>query len=129
MVCTDLELVSREAIIRVPGNTTYFKEFDVIRVEWQIFSDVAGTVPLGDPFVFTSSPLTPDMVSNGFNVKIGPYATVVRPCARNSVDIHYFVTVPNEGEVPSERGFTTTRFSNLGGQFCEEIPVLKNTTQ
>lgn len=126
MACADLEPVSREAVIRIPGNTTYFKEFDVIRVEWQIFSNPAGTTPVGTPFVFTSPQLTPDMVANGFNMKIGPYDTVVRPCARNSVDIHYFVTVAGEGEVKSQRGFTTTRFSNLGGQFCEEIPVLEN---
>ncbi|MEW5715921.1 hypothetical protein AB1462_26640 [Pseudomonas sp. SB113] len=126
MACTDLEVVTREAVIRIPGNTVYFKEHDQIRLEWQIFSNVAGTTPLGDPFVFMSAPLTPDMVANGFNMKIGPYMTVVRPCARNSVDIHYFVDVPSEGPVKSQRGFTTTRFANLGGLFCEEIPVLED---
>lgn len=126
MVCSDLERVSREAVIRIPGNTTYFKEFDVIRAEWQIFDSAAGTSPLGDPVVFTSKPLTPDMVSNGFNINIGPYETVVRPCARNSVDIHYFVMVAGEGEVKSQRGFTTTRFANLNGNFCEDIDSLEN---
>ena len=124
MACSDLEVVTREAVIRIPGNTVYFREHDQIRVEWQIYSNAAGTMPSGSPFEFMSAPLTPDMVTNGFNMKIGPYATVVRPCARNSVDIHYFVNVPGEGSVKSQRGFTTTRFSNLGGQFCEEIPVL-----
>ncbi|WP_053135132.1 hypothetical protein [Pseudomonas sp. MIACH] len=126
MACTDLELVTREAVIRIPGNTVYFREFERIRVEWQIFSNAAGTTPLGDPFEFISDPLTPDMVANGFNMKIGPYATVVRPCGRNSVDIHYFVDVPGEGPVKSQRGFTTTRFANLGGQFCEDMPVLED---
>lgn len=126
MACPDLQPVTREAVIRIPGNALYFKEHDIIRVEWQIFSDVAGTVPLGDSFEFLSEPLTPDMVSGGFNMNIGPYATVVRPCARNSVDIHYFVNVPGEGSVRSRRGFTTTRFANLGGQFCEDLPVLED---
>ena len=129
MACPDLELVTREAVIRIPGNTVYFKEHDVIKVQWQIFSNAAGTTPLGAPFLFYSPPLTPDMVSNGFNLKIGPYTTVVRPCARNSVDIHYFVNVPGEGEVPSDRGFTTTRFANIGNQFCEDLPVLKDPSK
>lgn len=125
MACTDLNPFSFSARVRVPGNTTYFQNGAVVRLEWQVCSDEAGTMPLGDPVPFDSDPLTPDMVSNGFFLTIEPYTTVIRPAGRNSVTIQYFATV-NGVEEPSEKGFTRTLFANRATPplYCEELPVL-----
>jgi len=125
MACTDLDPFNFSARVRVPGNTTYFQEDAVVRVEWQVYSDRASTTPLGDPVSFNSLPLTPDMVSNGFFLTIQPYTTVIRPAGRNSVSIQYFAMV-NGVEEPSEKGFTTTLFANRSTPplYCEELPVL-----
>jgi hypothetical protein len=120
LACTDLNVVNREATVRVPGNTTYFKEFMTVRCEFRVFSDTTGDTQLGTTLTLNSAPLTPDMVSNGFDIKI-PY-TALRPAARNSVDFHYFVSIPGEGDQPSVRAWTRTRFTDLSGLFCEEQP-------
>lgn len=125
MACTDLDPFNFSARVRVPGNTVYFEEDSIVRLEWQVYSDRTSTTPLGAPVSFSSPPLTPDMVSNGFFVPIQPYATVIRPAARNSVSIQYFAVV-NGVEEPSEKGFTTTLFANRSTPplFCEELPIL-----
>jgi hypothetical protein len=123
MDCSDLDRFSFSARVRVPGNTTYFQEDTVVRLEWQVYSDVTGTTPLGDPVSFDSAPLTPDMVSNGFFLTIQPYTSVIRPAGRNSVTIQYFATV-NGVEEPSEKGFTRTLFANRLMLYCEEQDVL-----
>lgn len=92
----------------------------VVRCEFRVFSDITGDTQLGNTLALSSLPLTPDMVSNGFDIKI-PY-TALRPAARNSVDFHYFVPIPGEGEQPSVRAWTRTRFTDLNGFFCEEQP-------
>lgn len=123
LACTDLQNVTRAAVVRISGNMTYFKEHMVIRGEWRVFSDAAGTTQLGPAHDVNSPPLTLDMVANGFDLTIAPYMTVVRPAARNSADFHYFVDIPGEGEVKSQRAFTRTRFTDLNGLFCEEQPI------
>ena len=120
LACTDLNRATREATVRVPGNTVYFQEHMVVRCEFRVFSDITGDTQLGNTLALSSLPLTPDMVSNGFDIKI-PY-TALRPAARNSVDFHYFVPIPGEGEQPSVRAWTRTRFTDLNGFFCEEQP-------
>ncbi|MHA6575867.1 hypothetical protein [Pseudomonas yamanorum] len=120
LACTDLNRVTWAAVVRVPGNTTYFTENMIIRGEWRVFSDAAGTTQLGPTYPFNSLPLTPDMVANGFDLTIQPYMTVLKPAARNSADFHYFVDVPGEGEVKSQRAYTRTRFADLNGVFCED---------
>ncbi|WEL75523.1 hypothetical protein P0D92_26195 [Pseudomonas sp. CBSPAW29] len=122
LACTDLNPVTRSTVVRVPGNTN-FKTDMVIRGEWRVFSDAAGETQLGATHPFNSPPLTAEMVANGFDVTIQPYMTVVRPAARNSVDFHYFVDIPGEGEVKSQRAFTRTRFADLNGLYCEEQPI------
>ncbi|WP_439855346.1 hypothetical protein [Pseudomonas yamanorum] len=125
LACRDLNPSNFSARVRVPGNTTYFEVDSVIRLEWQVYSDRGHTTPLGDPVSFSSPPLTPDMVSNGFLLVIQPYMSVIRPAGRNSVGIQYFATV-NGVEESSEMGFTTTLLANRNTPplYCEELPVL-----
>ncbi|WP_073525121.1 hypothetical protein [Pseudomonas fluorescens] len=120
LACTDLNRATREATVRVPGNTMYFREYMVVRCEFRVFSDITGDTQLGTTLPLSSPQLTPDMVSNGFDIKI-PY-TALRPAARNSVDFHYFVPIPGEGEQPSVRAWTRTRFTDLNGLYCEQQP-------
>ena len=120
LACTDLNRATREATVRVPGNTVYFQEHMVVRCEFRVFSDITGDTQLGTTLPLSSPQLTPDMVSNGFDIKI-PY-TALRPAARNSVDFHYFVPIPGEGEQRSQRAWTRTRFTDLNGLYCEEQP-------
>lgn len=122
LACTDLDRVNREATVRVPGNTVYFKEHMIVRCEFKVFSDITGDIQLGDTLPLYSVPLTPDMVSTGFDMKI-PYASL-RPAARRSVDFHYYVPIPGEGEQPSVRAWTRTRFTDGNGFYCEEQPPI-----
>lgn len=119
LACSDLRPVTRSAVVRVPGNTNFQRDM-VIRGEWRVFSDAAGETQLGATHPFYSPPLTAEMVASGFDVTIQPYMTVVRPAARNSADFHYFVDIPGEGEVKSQRAFTRTRFADLNDLYCEE---------
>lgn len=118
--CTDLNRTTFAGTVRVPGNMTYFREFMVIRCEVRVFSDITGDSQLGETTTIHSPPLTPDMVANGFTITV-PYA-VIRPAVRNSADFHYFVPIPGEGEQPSVRAWTRTRFTDLNGVFCENQP-------
>lgn len=125
MACNDLDGATYTAQVRVPGNTVYFEEGVVVRLEWQAYSDRAGTTPAGPPVPFLSPPLTPDMVSNGFFLTISPFDPVIKAAGRNSVGIQYFVTV-NGVEESSGRGFTATVFANRSSPplYCDELPAL-----
>lgn len=118
--CTDLNPVNWAGTVHVPGNSVYFKEFMVIRCEFRVFSDITGDTQVGTTLVLNSPPLTPAMVTGGFDITV-PYASL-RPAVRNSVDFHYFVPIPGEGDQPSVRAWTRTRFTDLNGLFCEQQP-------
>lgn len=118
--CTDLNRTTWAGTVRVPGNTIYFELDMIVRCEFRVFSDTTGDTQLGDTVVLNSQKLTPDMVSNGFNITV-PY-TALRPAARNSVDFRYFVPIPGGGEHTAERARSRTRFTDLNGMYCEEQP-------
>jgi hypothetical protein len=122
LTCTDLNRADLSASVRVPGNRVYFEEGAIVRLEWQVCSDQAGQMPVGDPVPFESEPLTSDMVVSGFPVTIKPYDTVIRPAGRNSVRIQYFVTIDG-AEQPSNIGITRTVFANQNTPplYCEDL--------
>lgn len=133
MACSDLDQVYWTARVRIPGNTTYFKEHMRVRLVWQAYADITGDVPEGPAVSFLSPELTPDMVSNGWTQTISPFDPVIKLAGRNSVKVKYLVPIGDD-EVPSEEAFTQTLFANRSTPpvYCPDLvaltkkPVKKN---
>ncbi|GLH49354.1 hypothetical protein [Pseudomonas lactis] len=110
----------------------FFEEFMVVRVDWKGYSDNTGTTEVPAAAGFTNSPaLTPLMISQGFEVTLGPFSTIMKLIQPHqgtrlmgAARINYTIQLPT-GPLTSSDALHLSRSIKSGASptYCDNTPV------
>ncbi|SFX30538.1 hypothetical protein SAMN03159316_1524 [Pseudomonas sp. NFR02] len=109
-----------------------FEEFMVVRVDWKGYSDNAGTTEVTAAAGFKDSPpLTPAMISLGFEVNLGPFSTIMKLIQPHqgtrlmgAARINYTIQLTS-GPLTSSDALHLSRSIKSGANptYCDNTPV------
>ncbi|WP_339531239.1 hypothetical protein [Pseudomonas mucidolens] len=118
-----------DIVVRIPPSE-HFTIGMTVTLHWQGYSDNNGTLPVaGTDAEVDSLPLTQDMINNGFELRLNPYAKIYKPIQPTRADRLagsarlYYSIVLSDGEVNSDEALAPVRGQKPGSVFCDDTPV------